>query len=177
MTCIITRDVNHWAYVGCSGSMCTTACSSSHQYPATSHSHWRGVGQHSSGHNQQPDQHYVKEMCRAIWGKWWSHLILTGFLINFPSFYLRYLWPIDAYLYSQSCEINILQPNEFISIDWFPSTNCNSAKSSTFLLVAFDIFVQCTKVYTRSSIINQILLVTNTWLADVTASVVKCLCF
>ncbi len=26
------------------------------QYPATSHSHWRGVDQHSTGHNQQPDQ-------------------------------------------------------------------------------------------------------------------------
>ena len=31
-------------------------CSSSRQYPVTSHSHWRGVGQHSTGHNQQPDQ-------------------------------------------------------------------------------------------------------------------------
>ncbi len=57
----------------------TTACSSSCQYPATSHSHWRGVNQHSTGHNQQPDQLYVKEMCCTAWGKWWSHQILTGF--------------------------------------------------------------------------------------------------
>ncbi len=57
----------------------TTACSSSCQYPATSHSHWRGVDQHSTGHNQQPDQLYAKEMCCTAWGKWWSHQILTGF--------------------------------------------------------------------------------------------------
>ncbi len=57
----------------------TTACSSSCQYPATSHSHWRGVDQHSTGHNQQPEQLYAKEMCRTAWGKWWSHQILTGF--------------------------------------------------------------------------------------------------
>ncbi len=30
-------------------------------------------------HNQQPDQLYVKEMCCTVWGKWWSHQILTGF--------------------------------------------------------------------------------------------------
>ena len=34
--------------------------------------------------------------------------------------FLRYLWPTDAYLYSQSCEIHRLLLNEFISIDWFP---------------------------------------------------------
>ncbi len=53
--------------------------SSSCQYPATSHSHWRGVDQHSTGHNQQPDQLYAKEMCCTAWGKWWSHQILTSF--------------------------------------------------------------------------------------------------
>ncbi len=42
-------------------------------------SHWRGVDQHSTGHNQQPDQLYAKEMCCTAWGKWWSHQILTGF--------------------------------------------------------------------------------------------------
>ncbi len=66
--------LSHWAYLGCSGSAYTTACSSSCQYPATSHSHWRGVDQHSTGHNQQPDQH----LCEGD-GKWWSHQILTGF--------------------------------------------------------------------------------------------------
>ena len=30
----------------------------------------KGVGHHSTGHNQQPDQLYVKEMCRAAWVKW-----------------------------------------------------------------------------------------------------------
>jgi hypothetical protein len=33
-------------------------------------------------HIQQPDQLYAKEMCRAAWGKWWSHQILTGFMIH-----------------------------------------------------------------------------------------------
>ncbi len=79
MASILTRHVTHWACLGCSGSVYTTACSSSCQYPATSHSHWIGVDQHSTGHNQQPDQLYAKEMCCTVWGKWWSHQILTGF--------------------------------------------------------------------------------------------------
>ncbi len=49
------------------------------RYPASLHSHWRGVDQHSTGHNQQPDQLYATEMCCTAWGKWWSHQILTGF--------------------------------------------------------------------------------------------------
>ncbi len=80
MASILTGHVTHWACLGCSGSAYTTACSSSCQYPATSHSHWRGVDQHSTGHNQQPDQLYAKEMCCTAWGKWWSHQILTGSL-------------------------------------------------------------------------------------------------
>ncbi len=43
MASILTGHVTHWACLGCSGSAYTTACSSSCQYPATSHSHWRGV--------------------------------------------------------------------------------------------------------------------------------------
>ncbi len=43
-----------------------------------SHSHWRGVDQHSTGHNQQPDQLYAKEKCCTAWSKWLSHQILTG---------------------------------------------------------------------------------------------------
>ncbi len=73
------RTCHHWACLGCSGSAYTTVCSSSCQYPATSHSHWRGVDQHPTDHNQQPNQLYVKEMCCTAWGKWWSHQILTGF--------------------------------------------------------------------------------------------------
>ncbi len=64
--------VTHWACLGCSGSAYTTACFSSCQYPATSHSHWREVDQHSTDHNQQPDQLYVKEVCCTAWGKWRS---------------------------------------------------------------------------------------------------------
>ncbi len=77
----LTGHVTHWACLGCSESAYTTACSSSCQYPATSHSHWRGVDQHSTGHNQLPDQLCVKEMCCTGWGKWWSHQILIGFRI------------------------------------------------------------------------------------------------
>ena len=40
-------DVAPCACLGCSGSACTTLCSSSRQYPSTSHSHCR-VGQHST---------------------------------------------------------------------------------------------------------------------------------
>ncbi len=72
MASILTGHVTHWACLGCPGSAYTTVCSSSCQYPATSHSHWRRVDQHSTGHNQQPDQLYAKEMCCTAWGKWWS---------------------------------------------------------------------------------------------------------
>jgi len=52
-------------------------------------SHWIGVDQHSTGHNQQPD---ANEMCCTAWGKWWSHKILAGFHSNtFQSGLL--LWP------------------------------------------------------------------------------------
>ncbi len=78
MASILTGHVTHWACLGCSGSAYTTACSSSCQCPDTSHSHWRGVDQHYTDHNQQPDQLYVKEMCCTAWGKWWSHQIRTG---------------------------------------------------------------------------------------------------
>ena len=82
IACILTIHVTHWACLRCSGSTCVTVYYSSRQHLATLHSHWRGVGQHSTGHNQQPDQLYAKEMCHAAWGKQWSHQILTGFLIH-----------------------------------------------------------------------------------------------
>jgi len=53
---VYSLHMSHWACLGCSGSVYTTVCSSSCQYPTTSQSHWRG-------HNQQPDQLYAKEMC------------------------------------------------------------------------------------------------------------------
>ena len=81
------RRVTHWACLGCSGLMCMTACSRSRQYPATLHSHCRGLGQHSTGHNQQLNQLCVKEMCGTTWGKLWSHQILTAFLVNAHTFF------------------------------------------------------------------------------------------
>ncbi len=79
MASILIGHVTYWACLGCSGLAYTTACSSSCQYPVTSHSHWIRVDQHSTDHNQQPDQLYAKEKCWTAWGKWWSHQILTGF--------------------------------------------------------------------------------------------------
>ncbi len=72
MASILTRHVTHWACLGCSGSVYTTACSSSCQYPATLHSHWRGEDQHSTGHNQQPDQLWVRQMVVTPDTDWFS---------------------------------------------------------------------------------------------------------
>ncbi len=80
MASILTGHVTHWAWLGCSGSAYTTACPSSCQYPATSHSHVKRSG--STFHRPQSTtclQLYVKEMCCTAWGKWWSLQILTGF--------------------------------------------------------------------------------------------------
>jgi hypothetical protein len=69
---ILTRNVTHWACLGCSASTCISACSSSCQLPATSHCYWRGVGQPSTDYNQQPDQLYAKEMLRCM-----SQMVVT----------------------------------------------------------------------------------------------------
>ena len=86
-----------------------TACSSSCQYPATSHSRWRGVDQHSTGHNQQPDQLYAKEMCCTEWSKWWSHQILTDFLTPPNKAKLDILeWPFIVASLRHTCAIFML---------------------------------------------------------------------
>ncbi len=43
---LLPGHVIHWACLGCSESAYMTACSSSCQYPATSHSHWSGPTSH-----------------------------------------------------------------------------------------------------------------------------------
>ncbi len=78
---------------------------------ATSHSHWRGVDQHYTGHNQQPDQLYAKEMCCTAWGKWWSHQILTGFRTPGPpnTVKLHILeWPFIVASLRHTCAIIML---------------------------------------------------------------------
>ena len=135
--------LTHWACLECSRSTCTTVCSSSRQYPETSHSHWRGLEQHSTGHNRQSDQFYAKKM---------SGQILTVFLIHAPTFFLRCLWQTDAYLCSQSCEIYSVGPDEFIKIDWFPYMNCNSVKKKCFCMLRLYICsvylpIQCFRIY------------------------------
>ncbi len=66
-------------WFGIYDSVLLSVFASSCHYLSTSHSHWRGVDLYFTGHNQQPDQLYAKEMCCTLWGKWWSHQILTGF--------------------------------------------------------------------------------------------------
>ncbi len=112
MTSILTTHVTHWACLGCSGSVYTTACSSSCQYPATSHSHWRGVDQHPTGHNQQADQLYVKEMCCTAWGKWWSHQILTGFRTppDPKNKSVAFIILVSAYIYITVVSSCVVQP-------------------------------------------------------------------
>ncbi len=66
---ILTRHFNHWACFGMLWIRVYDSVSRSCQYPATLQSHWRGVDQHSTGHNQQPDKLYVKDMCCTAWGK------------------------------------------------------------------------------------------------------------
>ena len=82
------------------------------------------------------------KMCLAAWGKWWSHQILTGFLIHASTFKKKYQWPTNAYLHSQSCEIHRLGPNECISIDWFPYLFFNSLKLLHFVFILlFSVYV------------------------------------
>ena len=64
---VACTDMSHIEHVWDALYQCMTVGSSSRQYPVTSHSHWRRAGQHSTGHNQQPDQLYAKEMCCATW--------------------------------------------------------------------------------------------------------------
>ena len=63
----------------------SAVCSSYGQYPATSHSHRRGVGQHSAGHNRQPDQLWCDHHLHEASG---DHQMLTGFLIHNPTFFV-----------------------------------------------------------------------------------------
>ena len=84
----------------------------------------------------------MQRRCCTAWGKWWWNQILTGFLIHAPVFFLRYLWQPDAYLYSQSCAIHRLGPNEFIYIYWLPYMNCNSVKIFEIVACCIYIFVQ-----------------------------------
>lgn len=71
---IITENVTLWACLGCSGSVYTTACSRSCQYPATSHSYWKEEWTNiPQATYQQPEQLNMKEISCSAWGKWWSH--------------------------------------------------------------------------------------------------------
>ncbi len=65
------------------------------------------LDQHSTGHNQQPDQLYAKEMCCTAWGKWWSHQILTGFPPNTVKLHILE-WPFIVASLRHTCAIIML---------------------------------------------------------------------
>ncbi len=101
MASILTGHVTHWACLGCSGSAYTTACSSSCQYPATSHSHWRGVDNLINS---------MRRRCCTAWGKWWSHQILTGFRTPPPNTVKLHIleWPFIVASLRHTCAIIML---------------------------------------------------------------------
>ena len=138
MASILTGHVIHWACLGCSGSAYTTVRSSLCQYPAILHSHWRGVDQHSTGHNQQPEQLYAKEMCCTVWGKWWSHQILTGFLTppGLPNKAKLHIseWPFIVASLRHTCAI-IMPSNGYGKWAGSPPESCVSHKVSFNLSV------------------------------------------
>lgn len=80
MASIFTGHITHWEWLGFSWTVYATACSSSCEYSATSHSYWIGVDQHYTAHDQHPDQLYATEMRCTAWCKWWPHDILTWVL-------------------------------------------------------------------------------------------------
>jgi hypothetical protein len=103
-------DMSHiWGWLGCSGSTCKTACSSSCHYPANLHSHWRGVRQHSTGHNQQYDQLYALELYEVNCGHTRYRLVFWSTPIPFHKVAVTNRL-ICINLYSQSCEIHRLCP-------------------------------------------------------------------
>ena len=77
----------------------------------------------------------IYSMCwtsQSAWGKWFSHQILTVFLIHTTTFFKVSVANRCISLYSQSCEIHRLGPNEFththqhFSIDWFQRPGVSS---------------------------------------------------
>ena len=98
------------------------------------HSHCSEVGQHSTINSLISS---MRRRCFGLHDANGRHTRHWLVLIHDPTLFLRYLWPTDAYLYSQSCEIHRLGPSEFISIDSFPYMNCNSVKSLKLLHLYF----------------------------------------
>jgi hypothetical protein len=93
MACILTRCVTQWACVGSSGSTCTnTSGTTFHRPQSTAWSTCEG------------------DVLRCM-----RQMVVTPDTDRFsdPTFFLKYLWLTDAYLYSQSCEIHRLGPNPF----------------------------------------------------------------
>ena len=90
----------------------------------------------------------INSMRRSV-SRCMMQMVVTSDWYSNPRTYvfLRNQWPTYTYLYSQSCEIHILGPNEYISIDWFPYMNCNSIKSLAFLCVVFLFFFSVNTLY------------------------------
>ena len=126
-----------------------TACSCSRQYPATSHSHWRGVGQQF----HRPQATAWSTLCKGNVLHCMRQMVVTPntdwFSDPQPYFFLCVCDP-QTHLYSQSCDIQRLDPKEFISTDWLPYMNCNSVKSLKLLHVAF-IFLSSVHILSRNT--------------------------
>ena len=76
-------------------------------------------------------------------GEVWRCMRQMVFTPDTDCFFLRYLWPTDAYLYFQSCEIHRLGLNAFISTHWFPYMNCNNSNIFVEFIFLFSVFSLC----------------------------------
>jgi hypothetical protein len=116
MACILTRHVTHWA---CLDSM--------FQFPPKS-SNFAQPLKRSGTTFHRPRSTAWLTLCEGDVLRCMRQMVVTPDTDWFSDphpylFWGGYLWPTD--LYSQSCQIYRLGPNEFISIDWFPYMNCN----------------------------------------------------
>ena len=103
----------HQTCLGCSGSTCTTVF----QFPPIS-SNFAQPLKRSGTTFHRPQSTAWSTLCDGDVSRCMRQMVVTPdtdwFSEPCPYFFLRYLWPTDAFLYSQSCEIHRLVPNEFI---------------------------------------------------------------
>ena len=104
----IFRRVTHWACSGCSGSTCTTARANIQQLRTAIEEEWDNIPQATINSliNSMQRRCVVLDEANGGHTRYWLVFWSTTLL-----FFLRYLWPTDPYLYSQSCEIHRLGPN------------------------------------------------------------------
>ena len=129
---ILTRYVTHWACLGCSGSTdCVPVLANIQQLRTAIEEEWDNISQATINNliNSMWKRCVVLHEANGGPSRYWLVFGPTALPL-----FLRYMWPTDAYLYSQSCEIHSLGPNELISVYWFPNMNCNSVRSLIYTL-------------------------------------------